>query len=184
MRESGLSLYFDTTVILDLLRPARRPLARHSVELLERALESEWRCTSSYFALMEALDIEQENMWFRNRIRAGEDVDALLRRRRKRDQLSRQAHGRVSNQLYRRFVEEVQDRISWVALDNEAWEQALTLAMSSSIRAPDCLHVATATADGCHLFVTSDEILRELAEEHIRSANPVQVLAAVRRILT
>lgn len=74
VQREGLRFYFDTTVILDLLRPKRRP---ESHELLDVARANKWKCVSSFFALMEALDIEQENMWFRSRIRAGEDVDSL-----------------------------------------------------------------------------------------------------------
>lgn len=178
IEREGLKLYFDTTVILDLLRPKRRP---ESHRLLEIAQGNSWECTSSYFALMEALDIEQENMWFRSRIRAGEDVERLLRRRRERD-LSTRALGRVRNQLYRKFVDEVQDFISWVTLGEEAWEETLGLAMSSNINATDCVHVATALTTDCNLFVTSDEPLGDLADQHICSANPAQLLSLLRRL--
>lgn len=170
-------LYFDTTVILDLLRPERRP---QSHELLDLARGNEWECISSYFALMEAFDIEQENLWFRARIAAGQDADLLLRRRQRRD-LATQALGRVSARLYRKFREELRDFISWAILDEDGWEEALRLAMSSNIRAADCIHVAAALTGGSNLFITSDEALRDLALEYIRTANPVQALAVLRR---
>lgn len=178
IEREGLQLYFDTTVILDLLRPKRRP---ESHRLLEVAQANNWTCTSSYFALMEALDIEQENMWFGSRIRAGEDAEFLLRRRRRRD-LGTHGLGRVSARLYRRFVVEVQDYISWVILQVDGWDESLRLAMSSNINATDCIHVATALMTDCNLFVTSDDPLRELTEEHIRTADPPQLLASLRRL--
>ncbi|OGO47465.1 MAG: hypothetical protein A2W34_00045 [Chloroflexi bacterium RBG_16_64_32] len=179
--DQGLHIYFDTTVILDLLRPDRRLDAQNSVELLDSAIANKWQCAASYFALMEALDIEQENMWFRSRIRAGEDVDSLFRRRRKRDPLSPQASGRLSNQLYRKFVEEVQDFISWATFEAEGWEQALELAMTSNMRAPDCIHLATALASDCNILITSDTVLRDLAQPYIRSAFPPEMVAGLRR---
>ena len=179
IQEHGLRLYFDTSVILDLLRPNRRP---QSQELLDLTMANDSECTSSYFALMEALDIEQENMWFRNKIRAGEDVDSLLRRRQKRDPLSPQASGRLFNQMYGRFVKEKQDFISWVILDEEAWDEALRLAMTSNIRAPDCIHVAAAVTMNCNMMITSDEILRDLANQHVHTANPIQMTALLNRI--
>lgn len=178
IEREGLQLYFDTTVILDLLRPKRRP---ESHRLLEVAQANNWTCTSSYFALMEALDIEQENMWFRSRIRAGKDAEFLLRRRRRRD-LGTHGLGRVSTRLFRRFVVEVQDYISWVILREDGWDESLRLAMSSNINATDCVHVATALTARCNLFVTSDEPLRDLVDQHIRSANPPQLLASLRRL--
>ena len=182
--DQRLRIYFDTTVILDLLRPDRHSGAQDSVDLLDLAIGNKWECAASYFALMEALDIEQENMWFRSRIRAGEDVDRLFRRRRKRDTLSPQSLGRLSNQLYRKFVIEVQDFISWVTFDAKGWELALELAMTSNIRAPDCIHVATALAAGSNMIITSDEVLRDLAKQHIQAAKPPELLASLRRLGT
>jgi len=177
-------LYFDTTVILDLLRPKRRP---QSHELLDLARGNKWECVSSYFALMEAFDIEQENLWFRARIGAGEDADLLLRRRKRRD-LARQALGRVSVRLYRKFREDLQDFISWAILDDEGWEEALRLAMNTNVRAADCIHVAAALTAKCSLFITSDEALRDLAQEYanlageyVRTASPVQALAVLEK---
>jgi len=179
--DQGLRIYFDTTVILDLLRPERRRDSQNSVELLNLAIANKWKCAASYFALMEAIDIEQENMWFRSRIRAGEDVDRLLSRRRKRDPLSPQALGRLSNQMYRKFVVEVLDFISWVTFEAAGWEQALELAMTSNIRAPDCIHLATALVTGSNLLITSDEELRDLAKQHIQTAKPPEMIAVLRR---
>ena len=180
-QKRGLRFYFDTTVILDLLRPSRRPGAPSSVELLDLAIANQWECVSSYFALMEALDIEQENMWFRKKIRVGEDVDSLLRRRNKRDPLTPQAIGRVESQLGR-FINEVQDFISWVVLDEAGWDETLELAIRNNIRAPDCIHVAAAMTANCNMFITSDEVVGDLAEHYIRTANPIEMIAALRRI--
>lgn len=66
------TLYLDTHVLLDITRPQRRSESR---QLLEGWRARSWTCTSSYFALMEALDVEQESMWFRSMIRKGEAFD-------------------------------------------------------------------------------------------------------------
>lgn len=170
------NLYLDTNVLLDILRPQRRPT---SAELVRRLQARGWQCTSSYFALMEALDIEQENAWARQRIRAGQDFEWIVRRRRDRD-LKPQTLTRISNRFIGRFVDELENAIYWGVLGAEVWEEAATLAATSNISATDCLHVATAVAYSCHVVVTSDETLIGLASEHIAAARPEDVLQLLR----
>jgi predicted nucleic acid-binding protein len=169
------NLYLDTNVLLDILRPQRRPT---SAELLGLLQARGWKCTSSYFALMEALDIEQENAWARQKVRAGQDFEWIVRRRRDRD-LRPQALTLISNRFIRRFVDELENAIFWAVLDAEVWEQAATLAASSNISAADCLHVATAVAHSCHVLVTSDGALISVASDYIASGTPEDVLQLV-----
>lgn len=166
------TLYLDTNVLLDIIRPRRRGESR---QLLETWQARSWTCMSSYFAIMEALDVEQESMWFRSMIRKGEAVDWLLRNRRRRDLTSR-ARGKVLGAFYKQFVAEAQDYINWLFLDDAGWEEAIRLAMQTDSSAPDCIHVATALSHGCDVLVTSDQPLSHTAAGEIEVATPEEVL--------
>ena len=183
IQKEGLRFYFDTTVILDLLRPQRRPQAR---ELLQTARSKGWTCVSSYYARMEALDVEQEHTWLRAQLRRGEHIERLIfRPRRVREirrerELSRGALTRISNRFHKELVTEIEQFIRWVQLDELGWEEATTLAANTNISAPDCIHVATAIGNNCHVLVTSDEALQELAAGSIQIADPTTLLASLR----
>lgn len=135
---------------------------------------------ASYFGQMEALDVEQEHRWFLTRLRAGEHTERLLRRRRQRD-LTKQQLRRVSTAFHTALLEQdVQDKVSWLALGAEETEQALTLAETTNISAPDCLHLATALQAGCDILVTSDEGLKNAARPYIAAVTPEELVAAIR----
>ena len=186
VQKVGLRFYFDTTVILDLLRPKRRPQSR---ELLQIAQSQGWTCVSSYYARMEALAVEQEHTWLRGQLRRGEYLERLIFRSRREleirrgRELTRQALTRISNQFHKKLVTEIEQFIEWVALDQDGWEEATTLASRTNISAPDSIHVATALRTNCHILVTSDEALRELAADAIRLEDPKVLLASLKKIL-
>lgn len=169
------ALYLDANVLLDIVRPQRRSEPKH---LLEEWRARSWTCVSSYFGLMEALDVEQESMWARSQIRRGQSVEWLIRNRRERE-LSPHARGRVASSFFKEFVTEVQDYIDWGSLDDEGWEEAIRLAMQTDCSAPDSIHVATALLYGCDVLVTWDEGLRRTAAREIPIATPGQVLSSI-----
>lgn len=172
-----LKLYLDTNFLLDLVRPRGRTA---SAELFAEACSRGWTCLASYFGQMEALDVEQEHRWFLTRLRAGEHTERLLRRRRQRD-LTKQQLRRVSTAFHTALLEQdVQDKVSWLALGAEETEQALTLAETTNISAPDCLHLATALQAGCDILVTSDEGLKNAARPYIAAVTPEELVAAIR----
>ena len=185
LEKEGLRFYFDTSVILDLLRPRRRPESR---EVLQIAQSQAWTCVSSYYARMEALDVEQEHTWLRAQLRRGEHIERLIfRPRRVREirrerELSRGALTRISNRFHKELVTEIEQSIYWVELDKLGWEEATTLATNTNISAPDCIHVATALRNNCHVLVTSDEALQDLAAESIHLADPTMLLASLRAL--
>jgi predicted nucleic acid-binding protein len=125
---------------------------------------------------MEALDVEQESMWFRSMIRKGQHLEWLLRNRRRRELTSR-ARGRAVAVFYKQFVAEVQDYVEWLFLDTDGWEEAIRIAMQTDASAPDCIHVATAVSHGCDVLVTSDEPLRRTAAGEIDAATPEEVVS-------
>jgi predicted nucleic acid-binding protein len=177
LQRGHLKLYLDTNFLLDLVRPKRRTA---SAELFAEACSRGWTCSSSYFAQMEALDVEQEHAWFLAKLRAGEHTEKLLRGRYKRDLTKRQLR-LASKRFFTTLVERaVQDNVRWIALGKQETEQAMTLAAETNISAPDCLHVATALQAGCDVLVTSDDGLRDAARPHIFAVKPEELLAAIR----
>lgn len=171
-------LYLDSGVVLDLLRPERKEA---SVELLRESYARGWECISSYFARMEALDVEQENAWARRNILSKRHFEWIVRRRRKRD-LAPQALTRIANRFFRRFVDELQNAVAWAVLDEQVWDDAVKLAATTNVSATDCIHIATAMAFECDVLVTDDEGLIGLAGKHIAAANPQQMLKTVKKV--
>lgn len=168
------TLYLDTNVLLDIIRPQRR---RESRMLLEEWRLRSWTCVSSYFAQMEALDAEQEIEWFLSRARQGRSIGSLLRDRRDRRDLNRRELNKATKFFYSQFVPEVQKYIQWINLGSDAWEDAMRLAAQTNSTAPDCMHVAAAISRGCDVLVTSDEPLRRTVAGEIEVAAPKEVLS-------
>jgi predicted nucleic acid-binding protein len=182
----SLHFYLDASVLVDIVRPDIRPESR---ELLEMALAKGWRCTSSPFARMEALDTVQTKEWLRQGIEEGRDPKALIRgmwdRRLAPDRLA----VAVVRKAFYKGLAQVQDFVKWRRLDRRGWEEAITLAMTTNIWAPDCIHWATALREGCHVLVTTDDILAKAVRERtmasmasMASDKPEQVLPALRSL--
>ena len=177
LRRGRLHLYLDANVLIDILRKGRHP---ESVEFFEKALANRWLCTSSTFARMEALDIEQKNKWIQQRIRAGEHPDRLLRRLGERALRPRTLR-KLETQFYSAFLKGSDPLVQWHRLDTEGWDLATELALTTNIAAPDCIHVATALRAGCDVLVTWDQPLQKMAsQKHIASGHPTDLLNKLR----
>lgn len=178
LAQGSVHLYLDASVIVDIVRPEARPESRG---LLEMALAKGWRCTSSVFARMEALDTEQTKEWLRQGIGAGRDPKSLIHDMRERI-LPPETLAMVRKDFHTGLAQ-VEDFIRWRRLDRRGWEEAITLAMTTNIWAPDCIHVATALREGCQVLITSDGFLaRVVREKTIASDKPEQVLPALRSL--
>lgn len=53
-------LYLDTSILIDVFRNRRTA----STRLLEEARQKNWRISTSQFAVMELLDVEQDDRFF------------------------------------------------------------------------------------------------------------------------
>ena len=179
LAKGSLHFYLDASVLIDIVRPETRPESR---ELLEIALAKGWRCTSSPFAVMEALDVQQTNEWLRQGIEEGRAPKALARgmwdRRLPPDRLTA-----VRNAFFTGLAQ-VQDLVRSRRLDRRGWEEAISLAMTTNTWAPDCIHWATALREGCQVFVTSDDTLaKAVRESTMASGEAAEVLAELRSLL-
>ena len=178
LTKGSLHFYLDASVVVDIVRPEARPESR---ELLEMALSHGWICTSSVFARMEALDTEQTKEWLRQGIAEGRDPKNLVLGMRER-RLPADSLTTVREEFLKGLAG-VEDFVRWRPLDRRGWEEAMTLAMTTNIWAPDCIHVATALREGCHALVTSDGFLaKAVRETTIASDEPARVLGELRRL--
>lgn len=163
-------LYLDSNVILDVLRDRRRHGQLVSLELLERAKRDKWFVSTSPFAIMEVLDIEQDDLFFQIKVSEGNTVADVLRIRRQRD-LSKQLLDKIS----KRIEEKLRIAYSYIQyweLKVEGFDRAVELARGSNISAPDCIHLATALEVGCDILVTSDEFFMKEAKQYLPTSLP------------
>jgi len=165
-------LYLDANVILDALRPERR---QASLELVRESHAQRCECVSSYFAAIEALDKEQENAWARQKIRSKHKFEWIVRRRRLRD-LKPQTLTRIANEFFGQLLGAPLSAVTWVTVDKDVWEDTISLAATTNVNAPDCIHIATAMAYECDVLVTDDQGLLGLAQEHIAATDSEHVL--------
>lgn len=171
-----MSLYFDSTVVIDLIRRRRTS----SLKLAETARENKWKCVTSYFSYMEAFNVEQDTMFFNVKVAEGDDVDSILRRRYDRDLDAKQLV-KTERKVYE-GIKTTYDFIDWVYLEEEGWNKAIDLCAETNISTSDCIHLATALITGCLLLITSDEPFKKKANDHIPSITPEempQILQAI-----
>ena len=179
LREGTLHFYLDASVLVDIVRPETRPESR---DLLEMALAKGWRCTSSVFARMEALDTQQTKEWLRRGIEAGQDPKSLVRGMSERS-LPRESLVVVTNEFHAGLAQ-VHYFVRWRRLDRRGWEEATRLATTTNTWAPDCIHVATALRAGCNVLVTSDTFLaKTVRQKTMASDGPAKVLKELKSLL-
>lgn len=167
------TFYLDANVLVDLVSP-RRPASN---EFMAACLMRSWICRTSTFAVMEALDREQENVWARSEIRKGRSFDQVVRKRSERTLTLR-----VLKKTYERFEERLDERVERFQPEADVWEDAIRLAIETNSFAPDCIHVAAAISCSCDVLVTWDQPLRQTAASEIQVATPDEVLSTMNRL--
>lgn len=165
----SMSLYFDSTVIIDLIR--RRRIS--SLKLAEAARDNKWTCVTSFFSYMEAFNVEQDTMFFNIRVAEGDDLDGILRRRYDRD-LDIEQLAKVEKKVYE-GIKATYEFIDWVYLEEEGWNKAIDLCSKTNVSTSDCIHLATALITGSHLMLTSDEPFKKKANDYIPSITPEEM---------
>ena len=165
----SMSLYFDSTVVIDLIR--RRRMS--SLKLAEAARKNKWTCVTSYFSYMEAFNVEQDTLFFNLKVAEGDDLDSILRRRYDRDLDDKQL-AKVEKKVYE-GIKTTYDFIDWVYLEEEGWNKAVDLCSKTNVSTSDCIHLATALITGSHLLLTSDEPFKKKANNYIPSITPEEM---------
>lgn len=168
-RKGGPIFYLDGNILVDIVRPKRHP---SSLDFLEECLVRSWRRVTSTFAVMEALDVEQDNRWAGIEFRRGESFDTIWRRRQER-KLAPRVHREIRNNVTRALdglVEQFQP-------NTNMWEDAIRVAIHTASFAPDCIHVAAARSLDCDVLVTRDSQLQHAAADEIQVASPEKLIA-------
>ncbi len=171
-RRGGPLFYLDTNILVDIVRPKRRP---PSLEFLNECQERSWECVASTFAFMEALDVQQQEKWARTEMRRGQFFDQLLYKRKDRKLTPRQF-----KRVYAEIVRELEGKVELFTPKEEFWEDSIRIAIDSTSSAPDCIHVAAARAHECDVLVTWDDALKHTAAGEIPVATPGEILSWTR----
>ena len=178
------SLYLDTSVILHLLlNSGERDTVK---ELLGSLVERGWNTTTSSFTRMEALERLQESDWVRREVLKRREWRAIrneLNRGMDLDPLNTRALNRLAKAFYEALIPLDEAGVLEITpLNENGWELASELAAGTHVSAADCIHVATALQQGCHLLVTSDQQLRRAAGGRIKTDDPSSTCALLRRL--
>lgn len=142
-------LYLDTNVMIDIHK--NRNVS--SAMLIKMIDDKKWNCFTSAFAFMEMIDIEQEDEFVRFSRGKGTDYSKICRERYSRTMpLSNLQDAETK---FKNFFEKY-PFIRLVSMNSEGWDLALHITSSSSIFAPDAIHLATAWMSDCDLLITND----------------------------
>jgi len=129
-----------------------------------------WRISTSQFAVMEVLDVEQDDRFFVLEVTSGRTVASVLRDRYKR-KLPESEQTSIEKKV-RDFLNVRYPFIQYFHLTVEGFDRATGLCANTNISAPDCLHLATALEAGCDVLVTTDDHFMEEAKEYIDACQP------------
>jgi len=166
-------IYLDSNIILDVLRDRQRHGELVSLKLLERAKRDKWFVSTSPFAIMEILDVEQDDLFFQIKVSEGNTVADVLRIRRQRD-LSRERLDNISRRIAGK-LRIAYGYIDYWELDSEGFDHAVELARTTNISASDCIHLATALELGCDVLVTTDQFFEREAKQYLPTSLPERV---------
>ncbi len=171
-RKGGPLFYLDTNILVDIVRRKRRP---ESLQFLDECQERSWKCAASTFAVMETLDVQQEDSWARTEMRKGQSFDQLLRGR-----YERGLSPRMLKSVYAQIRRELYQRVDLFRPEADIWEDAIRIAINTTSFAPDCIHVAAARSYRCDVLVTWDQQLKRTAAGEIPVATPEEILSWTR----
>ena len=114
----------------------------------------------SPFTIMEAIEERQEVTFARSMIRRGFTLREIRNRVPNRKLTPGQRY-RCFRQVHQ-FLESLGQRVIIRPIDSpEFWRESSRLVQSSSMSAPDAIHVVAAISTGCDVMVTGDEQLRD-----------------------
>lgn len=165
-----LLFYFDTNVLLDLVRK-RRPAAS---KLFDKIKLHDDVCSSSQFAYMEMVEIEKLQVYARKLLIEGKkDVNQICREYRKCSlepvELT-EIENEFDNMVFFDFIK-------FINLNEDSWKVAKELTLETNISTPDCIHLAIVGTTDADYFVTSDtDLIRMAHEQNFDTITPEKAL--------
>jgi len=157
-----MKIYLDTNVIRDCLK--RRNL--NTIRLLEIIREKKIECKSSIFSIMELIDVEKDDIFFKNCIRKGEEITSIMRKKSRRD-LKLEDLNEIWKDINNLLV--TYPFIEFINLTSEGWTISFDMCKSSNLDADDSIHLASAT--GCDVLLTSDSFFEKEGTRLIKGHN-------------
>lgn len=169
-------IYIDSNIIVDIVHGFHTP----SIDLIETIKRNGWRCATSQFALMEALDVQKDNRFASEKIEEGWTFKKILRKRDDKELSDRSLkiiYEKIKNQFFTpyKFVE-----FYW--LTEEGIDRVIKICKESNISATDSIHLATALEVGCDLLVTSDINFCKKAENYIPTCLPENIIKKLKEL--
>jgi len=174
-KPKALSVYFDTTFIIDLSIGKKLPCS-----ILEEAKKNNWKHYCSVFGIMECLDIMQENFFFTKNIKLGKSIKRILHKRRERD-LSDKELEDLQQKLVNTFLKPQNINYGFM-FDVQGWSNCIKVVRESNINSSDAIHLVTAIALNCDILLTSDgpfieegnKYLEKISKNQLRLCRPEQ----------
>jgi predicted nucleic acid-binding protein len=154
-----LELYIDTNVLIDWIDPQRQN-NRSKLVLQTVRDSSDLVAIVSPFTLMEAIEERQEATYLRSLLRRGFTLREIREKGPFRSLTSPQriaCFGQVQD-----FLGGLGSKVIIRPIDDpDFWTDSSHLVQTSSLSAPDAVHVSAAISSGCDAIVTGDRQLRQ-----------------------
>ncbi len=168
-----LSFYLDTNILIDIIRSRRLS----STDFFNKAISFDHRCVTSVFSFMEIAELEKSQSYAEQLVKQKEDINKICRSYRNCS-LDLKMLKAVEDTI--KSIDHLKE-IEQISFDKDGWDEALKLAFSTNISAPDCIHIATFNIADVDYFVTSDSDLvkfaKEIDIECIRPKKALELLA-------
>lgn len=180
MSSSDPHLYLDTNVILDFIYS--RKLS--STQLLAQIRANNWKCSTSSFAVLEMLDVQQEEKYVNNKHLKGYTLSQILHKlheRHSKNGLTKQQLINVYEEMHD-SITQLQDCITFLYPHDSLWDDAERLLRVTNIGAVDSIHLATAIAIHSDIIVSQDSYFRSIANDYIPSVVPEKVKDQVAKL--
>jgi len=115
---------------------------------------------------MELIDIEKEDVWVKNKIKEGWEVNKILRERYDKklnlsvlENISR----RIDNFLKKYYF------VEFLILEGNEWVPVLKISSGSNLLFADVIHFTTALVSNVDLIITSDEKFLKCGKDLLKS---------------
>jgi len=168
------SIYIDTCIARDVTERRKD----ESIVLLNRIKNEGWSCKMSVFALMELVDIEQEDKFVHLRYFVEKQtLDEVFSSRRNRNLGQRELEKSFQ------YIDQFRNNYSFielVGLSDDGWSLAIVVASGSNLHASDVIHLASAWMEDCDVVVTDDTFFIREAKRYLKKEGIWETLKVCR----
>jgi predicted nucleic acid-binding protein len=169
-------IYVDTNILVGALEDKDNDASR----LLDLMVRKGWKCSTSIFAFMEMLDVNQDNRYVLNQLQLGVHIKKAYKSLDQRN-LSAEDLKSVNVNIMETFSWKYPN-ITYYQYGQQNWDTAVHLKTTTNLSAADVIHLATAIEAGCDLLVTMDSFFRKEAANFIKSCLPAQTEKSLKAI--